>query len=1222
MQFLPNGPDIPSDLIAAQEKGEAIFICGAGVSRTVGLPLFRGLVEGIYHELGEDWRLHAAERDGMRSRQYDRVLRSLERRLAAADLPRARGMRGRIRAAVRAKLAPPAEADLANHLALLKLSRDDEDRSRLLTTNFDTLFERAWWDAHHKRIASHAGPAMPQPKVDRFSGVLHLHGRLADDHPELRWDDTPLILTSSEFGEAYLRSGWASRYVYDVVRVCTVVMVGYQADDPPMRYLLEALEADRERYPDLHQVYALAPAQSDQYEQQRALWQAKGVEPILYAPSSESDHSSLYDTLREWWRYADDPTAWRRERLRGIVSEKPADLGEHAIAEAAMLLGHGDGSQLLGELSPDSAWLTELLKRRVFERERACPGSWIASRIDDAEMIRACAGLRRLDDQSRWVIERAIVAPGAKLSAVRRKAWRLILRARAAERQSSFHAAWFNALQRIKAQEVDYEARQLVAEAVKPVIEITKRIQWPGMSESETENDLETINGLVHVDFRSDNYPRAEEEVLAAWPQDLDQEVALFRTLNRTLTEALEEAGDAGFLVGWDRASGDVASVARHPQNAHHMGFYSITRVLADLWARIAEKNPDQARALVVGWAKTSFLLSNRLYVYALASREVFSAHEAAQIVRSLDDRSFWAGGARVEVMRLLTSRWAEFDDDDRGAVEVRICNGVPREMFPADRFDDEGWESFNDGEVFKRLKRVDASGGVLSADSVAKLDLISQRHPQWVAGSGDRSDFQIWHGEVQSGPSGDPELLSGIADDHLVQEAMRLQTEQYFAQSDLWSVFCQADPDRALRGLRARAETGDWDNQAWEGLLWAAHQNGEVQFQQELAAALLKAPNVAVKPFLAAAVAWLQQRREVLWGSNQAGRRRYFMLWDKLADLAYSGDENNNGPEQSEEDLVNASLSAQGGKLAWTLYDSLVASEPKQGCGLDRELVPRFTRVADAKGKPGLLARVFLAQYLAYLDWVDPGWTAEKLLPRFVWTDPDAAALWQARAFGHIGSASLFDSLKPAFLESFARQDLPVKESEGLVGHLLQAALWDRQGEGGYNLKSAETKKALAVARPEVRHHAAGHLWHWAAEAPPAERAERWLTDLGPLFREIWPLDAALREEGSSRNLVMMAFQVDTAFPDAVDAIEDLIVPYELHMLAHSLLLQHEHAALVARYPRAFLRLTNALIDPARYTVPSDLGQLLQQCADADPGCISEPTYVRLRGLSRRAAS
>jgi hypothetical protein len=189
-------------------------------------------------------------------------------------------------------------------------------------------------------------------------------------------------------------------------------------------------------------------------------------------------------------------------------------------------------------------------------------------------------------------------------------------------------------------------------------------------------------------------------------------------------------------------------------------------------------------------------------------------------------------------------------------------------------------------------------------------------------------------------------------------------------------------------------------------------------------------------------------------------------------------------------------------------------------------------------------------------------------------------------------------------------------------VGHLLQAALSHRQDQGGYNLKSAEAKTALAVAPPEVRRHAARHLWRWAAGAPPAERAERRLTLLGPLFREIWPLDAALREEGSSQNLVMMAFQVDTAFPDAVDAIEDLIVPYELYMLAHSLLLQHEHAALVARYPRAFLRLTNALINPALYPVSSDLGQLLQQCADADPACRIDPAYIRLFGLSRRNAA
>jgi hypothetical protein len=119
MRLLPFGPNIPLDLIAAQEKGQTIFVCGAGVSRGAGLPLFRGLVEGVYQRLGEDWNLHPAEREGMRpggalEGQYDRVLRCLERRLAASDAPRNRGMRERIRSAVRHVLTPPDNADLAN----------------------------------------------------------------------------------------------------------------------------------------------------------------------------------------------------------------------------------------------------------------------------------------------------------------------------------------------------------------------------------------------------------------------------------------------------------------------------------------------------------------------------------------------------------------------------------------------------------------------------------------------------------------------------------------------------------------------------------------------------------------------------------------------------------------------------------------------------------------------------------------------------------------------------------------------------------------------------------------------------------------------------------------------------------------------------------------------------------------------------------------------------
>ena len=378
MRFFPEGADVPDGVARLQEEGQTIFVCGAGVSRTIGLPLFRGLVDRVYAELGEDWNLHPAEREGMRDGgrlegQYDRVLRCLERRLAASDLPRNQGMRERIRSAVRKVLTPPENTDFPDHLALLSLSRDPEGRTRLLTTNFDTMFERAWFGQHQTCIASHAGTAMPRPKVTGFAGVLHLHGRLAD--ASLGLDETDLVLTSAEFGDAYLRSGWASRYVYDL-RTHTLVLVGYQADDPPMRYLLEALEADRERYPDLQQVYAFASFTAGEEEVTRALWRAKGVEPILYTANS-CDHSALYDTLREWNRYADDPTAWRRERLQAILSESAANVAEDKIEECLSLLGHGDASQLLGELSPGAEWLPVLAGRHVFDAGRAHPGAWI-----------------------------------------------------------------------------------------------------------------------------------------------------------------------------------------------------------------------------------------------------------------------------------------------------------------------------------------------------------------------------------------------------------------------------------------------------------------------------------------------------------------------------------------------------------------------------------------------------------------------------------------------------------------------------------------------------------------------------------------------------------------------------------------------------------------------------------------------------------------------------
>ena len=380
MRFVLNGPDLPAALIQSQERGEVLFVCGAGVSRGAGLPLFRGLVEGVYGRLREDWNDDLAERagmadDGPMAGQFDRVLRALERRLAAGHIGHGLAMRARIRTAVREQLQPPVDVDLGDHLALLELSRDAAGGIRILTTNFDTLFERAWRDASRDRLASHAGAAMPQPRTAGFNGVLHLHGRIGDE--ALNLEETDLVLTSAEFGDAYLRSGWASRYVSDLVRVYNLVLVGYQADDPPMRYLMEALEADRERYPDLKAVYAIAGFADGEEEMTSAQWRGKGIEPLLFNTSVRG-FDPLYETLREWRDYASDPSAWRRARLTAPLSDSPGALEAGALEEVVGLLQHGDAREIVEALSPRRAGTRFCIRATSFIR-RSIPAVGSAS---------------------------------------------------------------------------------------------------------------------------------------------------------------------------------------------------------------------------------------------------------------------------------------------------------------------------------------------------------------------------------------------------------------------------------------------------------------------------------------------------------------------------------------------------------------------------------------------------------------------------------------------------------------------------------------------------------------------------------------------------------------------------------------------------------------------------------------------------------------------------
>jgi hypothetical protein len=74
--------------------------------------------------------------------------------------------------------------------------------------------------------------------------------------------------------------------------------------------LLETLDADRDRFRDLKDIYAVEKRSDDS----ASLWKAKGIKPLEFP-----DHDAIYDTLAEWAKYVTDPAGYSRHRVEAIL---------------------------------------------------------------------------------------------------------------------------------------------------------------------------------------------------------------------------------------------------------------------------------------------------------------------------------------------------------------------------------------------------------------------------------------------------------------------------------------------------------------------------------------------------------------------------------------------------------------------------------------------------------------------------------------------------------------------------------------------------------------------------------------------------------------------------------------------------------------------------------------------------------------------------------------
>jgi hypothetical protein len=163
----------------------------------------------------------------------------------------------------------------------------------IVTTNFELLLENAA-KGTQPTVQTYALGGIPRPgRTDDFAGVLHIHGAL--DRDPARTSD--LVVSDHDFGEFYLRRRVVPDFIYDAARLFSLVLVGYSANDPPMRYLLNAVAADVSRFDDLKERFTfLGTSAHDPVGLED--WKGRGITPIPY--DEANSHSILLKTLQRW----------------------------------------------------------------------------------------------------------------------------------------------------------------------------------------------------------------------------------------------------------------------------------------------------------------------------------------------------------------------------------------------------------------------------------------------------------------------------------------------------------------------------------------------------------------------------------------------------------------------------------------------------------------------------------------------------------------------------------------------------------------------------------------------------------------------------------------------------------------------------------------------------------------------------------------------------------
>ncbi|WP_136525497.1 SIR2 family protein [Geomonas ferrireducens] len=1269
MRFLANGPSIPDELLVARDEGRVIFFCGAGVSRArAGLSDFFGLAEKVTGNL----RVPA----GSPIRKLISEARELDERLGISGLISADRIFGllerdflvrEIEASVARALKPEPDVDLSAHKIILDLARFHDGKTTLVTTNFDLLFESC-----DTSVPYHKPPRLPDPQyTDAFEGIIHLHGHVDSEYCT---SSDGFVLSSSEFGHAYLADGWATEFIRSVLERYTVVFIGYAADDPPVLYLLEALNRHSNAS---YVMYAFQAGSPDTAE---AKWRHKGVTPIPYEEAG--GHKSLWETLGAWATRAKNPDQWYEDVI-DMARKGPEELLPHERGQVAHVVSTLAGAKKFAssENPPPAAWLCvfDPLLRYL---KPGYLGSYIdrgpyfdpfqafgldsdprPSEIDPEDYgakrevpkgVWDCFAITKPDRQDlgegNFATLRGHYSINTAILPNRLRQIGLWIGAVSYQPAAPWWASHQTGIHPDIQRHVRYELERRKLDSTPEVRRAWRYIFAGWKSPKKNYHDWFQLKPSIDLDGWSD---AAVREVALIWrpylsigwpyssgpkPPSTTEDIDFRHLVNATveypdfhetleipnehlLTIVREFRKNLEYSVSLEKELDTLCFLSLCPIEAdpdlegesseRHYGLSRLFLFYVELVDRLTRLDPKAAKREALAWWQEDEKIFARLRIWAAGRQSLFSTIEAGEQLCSLTDEVFWDSYHQRDLMLVLSQLWNQLPVRFRKRLERRLLRGRRR------------WTGEKTSEhrvrrawnILNRIHWLSDKGCKFSFDiekeSLKLQDLAPEWQQQYSAKAA--ASFEGRGGTVATDTDYIELLNEPLAT--VLDRARELsgRFSERLVTKDPFAGLAAERPIRAFLALKFSAKkSGEMQEWAWKKFLFSpAREHDRPRFSALIARRLAAAGANAIAGLTYAISDWFVKSCQTLFSRDQEG---FEQLWSKILNVLGIN-------------VAVAKTALVGGnkERAWAtealnspvgkLVQGIMLHPLKENLVGGKGLPCKWTSYAeDLLALPDDHRRYAIVTFTYNLSWfffIDPEWTEKHLLSALEGDKEDLEAFWAGFFWaGKVPDISLYIRLKQALLQLALKRPLVEKREASTLPAILLAGWATLHPGTDERLITSEEMRNVLLSAGDSFREQV--LWHWERWCSGGKNPA-WKATLPLFLKEVWPRQKQAKTPRTSARLCDLAFSSETDFPTIADAILPLISKIDVE----EIIFPHLRGAsnqIVEKYPEGTLTLLWEILPENATKWPYGLGEVLSKLGEANSSLTSDNRLALLK--------